>query len=305
MSENFAALVKKAMTQDGVAKMQPVVEKELLHYDILFCLEKAGLLDNLVFQGGTSLRLCRGGSRFSEDLDFAGDVDFSSEKLQAIKVCIEKYIGERDGLEVTVKEPSTLKKLPEYAELKIEKWQVAVVTSPGRKDLPKQKIKLEVANVPAHKPEPVALNINYDFLPESYAQTIIITESINEVLADKIISLPATQNYVRYRDVWDLVWLIQQGAKLDIELVKQKIKDYLIEDFDVMLTSLLERLPVIVNSDGFKQQMERFLPSNVVERTLAEAKFVQYLAITLTKLFSDVTKAIYGEKKDDDHEFKM
>ena len=118
-------------------------------------------------------------------------------------------------------------------------------------------------------------------------------------------AIAATQNYVRYRDVWDLVWLIQQGAKLDIELVKQKIKDYLIEDFEAMLTSLLERLPVIVNSDGFKQQMERFLPSNVVERTLAEAKFVQYLEITLTKLFSDVTKAMYGEKKCDNHEFIM
>ncbi|NRD72922.1 nucleotidyl transferase AbiEii/AbiGii toxin family protein [Shewanella sp. VB17] len=305
MSEDFGELVKKAMAQDGVGKMQPVVEKELLHYDILFCLEKEGLLDNLVFQGGTSLRLCRGGSRFSEDLDFAGDVDFSSEKLQAIKACIENYIGERYGLEVTVKEPSTLKKLSEYAELKVDKWQVAVITSPKRKDLPKQKIKLEVANVPAHKPEPVALNINYDFLPDSYAQTIIIAESITEVLADKIISLPATQNYVRYRDVWDLVWLIQQGAKLDIELVKQKIKDYRIEDFEAMLTSLLERLPEIVNSDDFKQQMERFLPSNVVGRTLAEEKFVQYLEITLTKLFSDVTEELHGGKSNENHEFKM
>ncbi|HET6629122.1 MAG TPA: nucleotidyl transferase AbiEii/AbiGii toxin family protein, partial [Woeseiaceae bacterium] len=46
---------------------RPVVEKELLHYDILFALDTEGLLDPLTFQGGTSLRLCYGAQRFSED----------------------------------------------------------------------------------------------------------------------------------------------------------------------------------------------------------------------------------------------
>ncbi|WP_254693758.1 nucleotidyl transferase AbiEii/AbiGii toxin family protein [Shewanella sp. MEBiC00475] len=44
-------------------------------------IEKGGLLDKLTFQGGTSLRLCYGGNRFSEDLDFAGGKDFSSAML--------------------------------------------------------------------------------------------------------------------------------------------------------------------------------------------------------------------------------
>ena len=305
MSENFEELVKVAMAQDGIAKMQPVVEKELLHYDILFCLEKAGLLDSLVFQGGTSLRLCRGGSRFSEDLDFAGGVNFSSEKLQPIKTCIENYIGERYGLEVTVKEPSTLKKLPEYAELKIDKWQIAVVTSPEKKHIPKQKIKLEVANIPAYQPEPVALNINYKFLPDTYAQTILVAESLDEVLADKIISLPATQKYVRYRDVWDLVWLIQQGAKLDIDLVKQKTKDYQLDDFEDMLDTLIRNLKSIVTSSEFKQQMERFLPSDVLERTLEVPKFIQYLETTLLKLFKEVSQFLFQSGSTDEIEFKM
>ncbi|MBM7072408.1 nucleotidyl transferase AbiEii/AbiGii toxin family protein [Shewanella sp. 202IG2-18] len=305
MSENFSELVKAAMAQESVAKMQPVVEKELLHYDILFCLEKAGLLNDLVFQGGTSLRLCRGGSRFSEDLDFAGGADFSSEKLQPIKTCIENYIGERYGLEVTVKEPSALKKLPEYAELKIDKWQIAVVTSPEQKHIPKQKIKLEVANIPAYHPEPVALTVNYQFLPDSYAQTILVAESLDEILADKIISLPATQKYVRYRDVWDLVWLIQQGAKLNIELVELKIKDYQLDTFETMLNTLILKLKQIVISNEFKQQMERFLPTDVVERTLEEPKFIQYLENTLLKLFKDVAQSLYQSSSAAEIEFKM
>jgi hypothetical protein len=52
---------------------------------------------------------------------------------------------------------------PTYADVKVDKWQVKVVTSPERKDLPKQKIKLEIANVPAYERTPLALNSNYDF----------------------------------------------------------------------------------------------------------------------------------------------
>ena len=71
---------------------------------------KEGLLDNLTFQGGTSLRLCYGAPRFSEDLDFVGGHDFASQQLMVIKDCIEHYIGKRYELEVTVKPPSALKK---------------------------------------------------------------------------------------------------------------------------------------------------------------------------------------------------
>ena len=69
---DFSALVNKAMTQSGPIHMRPVIEKELLHYDILFSLDRKGLLDLLTFQGGTCLRLCYGASRFSVNLDFVG-----------------------------------------------------------------------------------------------------------------------------------------------------------------------------------------------------------------------------------------
>ncbi len=66
--ENFEQLVNKAMQVEHVSHMRSVIEK-------------GGLLDKLTFQGGTSLRLCYGGNRFSEDLDFAGGKDFSSAML--------------------------------------------------------------------------------------------------------------------------------------------------------------------------------------------------------------------------------
>lgn len=301
--DNFAQLVNKAMQDEHVVHMRAVIEKELLHYDILFALEKGGLLDKLIFQGGTSLRLCYGGNRFSEDLDFAGGVDFSSAILADMKSCIEKYIGARYGLEVNVKEPKELRKNPKYAELRIDKWQISVVTSPERKDVPQQKIKVEVANIPAYTKEPLALKANYDFLPDGYSDTLILTETLDEVMADKIISLPATTKYVRYRDIWDLAWMQQQGATLNIELVKSKVSDYKLEQFDELLTSLLERLPELVRSKRFIEEMRRFLPTDVYDRTLALEKFQIYLKNTLVALFKNVQNELSGQKVT--KEFKM
>ena len=56
LRESFDRLVGLAMQDSGLRAMRPVVEKELLHYDVLFSLSNAGLLDGLVFQGGTSNR---------------------------------------------------------------------------------------------------------------------------------------------------------------------------------------------------------------------------------------------------------
>jgi predicted nucleotidyltransferase component of viral defense system len=106
--ENLDQLVELAMRKPGHMNMRPAIAKELLHYDILFCLDDNGLLDKLTFQGGTSLRLCYGAPRFSEDLDFAGGPDFAMANLIEMKNCLEKYIGERYGVEISVKEPKEI-----------------------------------------------------------------------------------------------------------------------------------------------------------------------------------------------------
>lgn len=42
---------------DG-AGLTPVIEKEIVHYEIIRSLGRNGLLQDITFQGGTSLRLC-------------------------------------------------------------------------------------------------------------------------------------------------------------------------------------------------------------------------------------------------------
>lgn len=295
---DFEELVSRAMTAPGRVNMRPVVEKELLHYDILFTLDKAELLDQLTFQGGTALRLCYGSSRFSEDLDFAGGKDFSSQDLHQIGDCIEKYLGPRYGLEVGIKEPADLRSDVSNPGLNISKWQVSVTTAPERKDLPRQRIKIEIASVPAWTRKPRALQVNYDFLPDGYADTLVMTEELVEIMADKLISLVNTERYVRNRDIWDLRWLKQSGADIDLELVNKKINDYKISDYLAKLDVMVKKLPKIIHGEVFRNEMLRFIPEDVQQRTLSKDKFYTFLEAEVVGLLEEVRAGLNGTKSD-------
>lgn len=283
---DLSKLVDMGMKKNGQNHMRPVIEKELLHYDILFILDRERLLDLLVFQGGTSLRLCYGAVRYSEDLDFVGGCDFKTENLMEMKSCIEKYIGRRYGLEVVVKEPKDLALEPESRDIQVDKWQIVVVTAPGQRHIPKQKIKIEVANVQAYSRVPCSLLHNYDFLPDGYADTIVMTESLDEIMADKLISLVNCQAYIRYRDVWDLRWLKTKGALPDLEMIQSKIKDYKIKDYDEKLGKMRSMLSGIIHGKDFKAQMSRFLPVDVLENTIERGKYREMLINELDGLLS-------------------
>jgi predicted nucleotidyltransferase component of viral defense system len=291
---DFDELISRAMTVPGRAHMRPVVEKELLHYDILFSLDQEKLLDQLTFQGGTALRLCYGSPRFSEDLDFAGGRDFSSQNLKQIRDCVEKYLGPRYGLKVEIKEPSDLRTGLAKSGLNISKWQVSVTTAPERRDIPKQRIKIEIASVPAWTREPRALQVNYNFLPDGYADILVLTEELKEIMADKLISLVNTRRYVRNRDIWDLRWLKQKGAVVDLNLINKKIDDYQIDDYVGTLNVMLKRLPEIIHGEAFENVMMRFISDVVQQRTLNKDKFYIFLVAEVGGLLQEVRTGLSG-----------
>ncbi len=291
---DFNALVERAMATGGRDRMRPVIEKELLHYDILFALDQAGLLDHLTFQGGTALRLCHGAPRFSENLDFVAGRDFQHEDLDPIKACIEKQIGKRYGLDVSVRGPGQSEEHHRGKEVQVNRWQISVVTAPARPDLPRQRIRIEVVNVPAWTREPRALIHNYDFLPDGYADTLIMTETLEEIMADKLVSLINTQRYIRYRDIWDLRWLAQQGAQPNGELVGRKINDYGVTSYLHKLEAFRPRLAEIIVDKAFLDSMTRFLPAEVLARTFERREFATFLHRETDKLLAETARQLAG-----------
>jgi hypothetical protein len=302
--QDFNQLVDLAMANPGLSAMRPVVEKELLHYEIFQALDAEGLLKGLVFQGGTSLRLCRGSDRFSEDLDFAGGKDFSADSMQKIKECVEKRIGERFGLKVAVNNKPAKVGEDGIKHVRVDKWWISIETSPENPAMPRQKIKLEIANIPAHTRELVPLRANYDFLAGMPA-VLVNAESLDEIMADKVLAFPTSlldnqgqpvgpdSAKIRHRDIWDLAWMATRGAKLVPELVVAKIEDYGVVDYPGLLAAAIKQIPQIVKSLEFKAQMTRFVDSSTVAKTLATDGYTDYLAISVGGLFTQMQAALF------------
>ena len=285
---DFEVLVDRALHDSNVSHMRNVIEKELLIYDTLFCLEHQGLLDNIIFQGGSLLRFGYGGERLSEDLDFVAGKNFSLSHFDSMKSCIESFISNRYGLAVVVKQSGIKGRGQEGKFPKVYRWHISVTTHPDKKDLPKQRVKIEIATVPAYTREIVAIRTIYDFLPDGYDDILVSSETLDEVMADKLVSFPATTQYIRYRDIWDLYWLVKRRAAIDVNLVERKIVDYRLTGFEGLLTETIERLPQTVNSPEFRNEMRQLLPTDAFNRTLDKEKFSEHLLRTLQSLFGQV-----------------
>ena len=119
-----------------------------------------------------------------------------------------------------------------------------------------------------------------------------MTESLDEIMADKLVSLVSCQRYVRHRDIWDLRWLKQHGASINAEYILAKINDYKINDYCKKLDNTLNKLDTIIHGKPFRDEMSRFIPMDVQERTLQKQKFLDVLANEDSLLLQQVKKII-------------
>lgn len=290
MQADFNGQAQRAAEEPGDGHLLPVIRKELLHYEILFALDRANLLRGLVFQGGAALRLCYGAPRLSEDLDFAGGPEFRVESMQGAKDAVERRVRDRFGMEAVVKEPRRERVISGVA---VHRWWLVVKLPGSRPDEPRLRVRLEVANVPAHSREVCALNANYDFLPDGYGDLLIAAESLDEVMADKLVSLAAAGvGRVRYRDIWDLRWLKQRGGAVRVDWVERKLRDYGVGDYLAGLDAMRERLPELTRSEEFREVMSAYLPKETRRRTLEREEFLQFLAGEVQDLLGQVREGL-------------
>jgi hypothetical protein len=281
----FRDLALRLAREQGGLAVLPVIEKEILHYGILAAMDRARYLDRLTFQGGTCLRLCYGAERYSEDLDFCAGPDWVPAGFDGLAELVGSALARRYGVDVEVDAPRP--PVAGAAPVEVETWRVKVVTAPGRRDLPEQRISIQIANVPAHTRAVRPLRVNYPGLPGSYADVLVACESLPELCADKLKAF-VTSRFVRYRDLWDLRWIsVQSGfdpAGLE-PLLRLKISDYGAEsEFEDNL-GRVAALPQIVEDRAFLAQLARFLPAQTVERTIARPVFRAHLAEQVALLY--------------------
>ncbi len=269
----FDSLVDEALrSRPELSLLRPVVEKELLHHDILREMSREGLLSGLTFIGGTCLRACYGSSRLSEDLDFTGGKNFRRSDLTELGKMLGETLGTRYGLKVNVSDPVR-------EEGKVSTWKMSVETRPGRKDLPAQRIHLDICAIPSHDPRPMMLRTLYG-VDMGTSGLILQAQSREEILADKMIALAFRESRIKNRDLWDIAWLRQQGVELPVHLIPLKIDDHR-RTKDEFRSLLQSRVGELGTSEALRKdfinEMRRFLPAAVTAQTVEQEPYWQYL----------------------------
>jgi predicted nucleotidyltransferase component of viral defense system len=270
------------------SSLLPVVVKELVHYDIFFHMVQSGLMpENMVFIGGTCLRLCHRSERFSEDLDFHAGSQFLPSDFDRLRESLEKFLNDEYGFPVIVKSPAQNANDPNYSNTAASTWKVIIETSPNQRHMPKQRVHIDIANIPTHEPEPDLLKVNYQGLPDGYDSIVVRRSSMNEILADKIIAVGARNN-IKARDIWDIQWLRQNGINVDMDLVRLKLIDHGIKEFETLLIQKKESLVDYWSSGAFSQEMSRFLNSNSLSRTVQQLTYLSIVQRETDTLISRI-----------------
>jgi len=269
----FDQLVDQALqNQSKLSPLRIVVEKELLHHDILREMSMAGLLNKLTFIGGTCLRACYGSSRLSEDLDFTGGTDFHRADLANLGRVLIQRLEEKYSLQVSVSEP-----IRETGN--VDTWKLRVVTRPGQHSMPIQRIHIDICAVPSYDRWPMLLRNIYG-VDMGTSGLILQAQSREEIFADKIVAFALRPNRIKNRDLWDIGWLVQQGVTLPLDLVARKVLDHrrTVAEFLTIIDRRVQQLqdsPDICRS--FTDEMKRFLPPQTIRETVEKPDFWIYL----------------------------
>ncbi len=269
----FDQLVDEALrAHTELATLRPVVEKELLHHDLLREMGDAKLLTKLTFIGGTCLRSCYGSERLSEDLDFTGGNDFKREDLVELGAVLTERLQTRYGLPVSVSEPVK-------TGGRVSTWKLTLVTRPGKRQLPAQRIHIDICAIPSHDPRPMMLRNPYG-VDLGTSGLIIQAQSREEILADKVIALALRENRIKNRDLWDIAWLVRRGVELPVDLIPSKLLDRQ-RAHGEFVKLLRERLRSLETSpemrDDFVKEIRRFLPAATIRNTVGKPEYWAYL----------------------------
>jgi len=280
----FDQLVTEALKkQTHLTSLRSVVEKELLHHDILRIMRDYNFFANLTFIGGTCLRLCYGGVRLSEDLDFTGGYNFTRSKLSDMGKVITQNLQDKYGLRVVVNEPIKDK-------LNVDTWKIKIETRPEAKDLPSQRINIDICALPSYERLPMMV-LNPYGVEMGTSGLIIQAESREEIFADKLIAFALRPNRLKYRDIWDILWLHNKGIEPRFALIPRKLNDracsqeYFSKSFTKRLHQLKEDPKI--NAE-FKQEMFRFLPPEQIHSTLEQDGLWSFIVY----LFEDLSKRV-------------
>jgi predicted nucleotidyltransferase component of viral defense system len=292
-ANSIKSAIAHFMAQRGVpGEMEQNLIKEAIHLHLLSALSAAGVLRHVVFQGGTALRLCYGGERYSEDLDFVcgkagsyiGKIEFEKlveSALETTKTTLHREFDINPD-EILLKRPPAATAIRGDAAT-VAAWQISVPIARLR-HVPKSRIKIEFANVPSYDSGPNMAKAVPGLV--QMEDVILTVESANEILADKAVALTARQA-LKYRDVWDVWYLVNKlNAQIETAMVANKFADYGTSNVDAKAKLRQEELAKPSTEKAFLAEMTRFLPAKRISE-ISNAGLHKSILAASAKLIAD------------------
>lgn len=247
---------------------------------------------HLIFQGGTAIRWCYGGSRFSEDLDFVTHLE--PVDIQKILHAVVKGTRKLMIPHFGVGSVALNEKNAHTGNVKcFVDFHQEVVRE-------KISIKLEFEGLAAGKlpttqnhvlslMSPVAYLISAGEFRVPRPNTVIVTQTPTEILSDKIRALLERQ-YLKGRDFFDL-WYLYTILKtpMDLDIVERK--------FSLYRAPFIARRPIVfftrpskkdkeMMREAIEQDLSRFLPTEVLSVHRAD-KYNAFLGAACS-VFSEI-----------------
>ena len=249
----------------------------------------------LIFQGGTALRWCYGGNRFSEDLDFVtplGAHTVRAKLNRALKAVEREMVPHFGPGALTLSDkstrPDTLKIVADYRPAASrEKISVKLEFEGIRKESRPDTQNHILSALPAVS----YLIASGDFrVPRPHA--VLVVETLPEILSDKIRAL-LERRYLKGRDIFDL-WYLRTvlNAAADKEMIERKFRMYAwpfqaarnLDFFVDPSSAVQEELKTAIRED-----LTRFLPPELLAVHQAEG-YASFLT-AVKSLFAELQKA--------------
>ena len=225
---------------------------------------------HVIFQGGTAIRWCFGGSRFSEDLDFVTTLAPEAVKkiLNTVAAGVEKLMVPHFGagtLAVSEKKARTgafkcfmdfrPDGRPEKISIKLEFEGLASDKKP------------EVQTLVLSMLSPVTYLISAGEFRVPRPHTVIVVQTPAEILSDKVRAL-LERPYLKGRDFFDL-WYLYSILKTPVEarIIENKFTLYretfvARRDVDFFIRPSKQEKTLMI--EAIEQDLSRFLPPHVM-----------------------------------------
>jgi predicted nucleotidyltransferase component of viral defense system len=196
--------------------MRDLIQHEQFELEVLSRLQSGRFLANLIFGGGTMLRLCHGLNRYSVDLDFwvAGEMDWAKYYHR-----MEKYLDQFYKIADSANKHFTI-----LFELKSPQFP--------------RSLKIEIRKTVKN----VKTETSIAYSPHAPVQVMLKTVVLEDMMTSKI---EAFLDRREIRDAYDMEFLVKRGIVLnaDHEALTQMLAELGKlgkKDFSVKLGSLLD-----------------------------------------------------------------